>query len=86
MLEHSISKASTTFEDPSCDSAAQPPKPEPFGREAFKAWQYGLAVLPCGGEDGKKPLIKWKRITGPQPERRLNAWVSRPAFTHQSVI
>jgi hypothetical protein len=81
MLERSISKTSPTFKDPSpWDSTAQYPKPGPFGREAFKAWQYGLAVLPCGGEDGKRPMIKWKGITGPQPEHQINASVSQPSF------
>jgi hypothetical protein len=81
MLKRSNFKTSTTFKDPSpWDSTAQYPMPGPFGREAFKAWQYGLAVLPCGGEDGKRPLIKWKGITGPQPEHQINASVSQPSF------
>ena len=80
MLDRSISKASAAFEDPPCESSAPPPQPGPFAREAFKAWQYGLAVIPCGGEDGKKARVQWKRITGPQRERQLNAWISKPSF------
>jgi hypothetical protein len=52
----------------------------PFGRKALNARQYGLAVLPCGGAEGKKPLTKWRTIIRPQSERQIEAMLARPSL------
>ena len=32
----------------------------PFGDAAPGLLAHGLAVLPCAGEDGKVPLVRWR--------------------------
>ena len=46
----------------------------PFGHAALTLRQYGLAIIPFGGEDGKTPLVKWgnwKRPPGRDPLAKL---------------
>ena len=46
----------------------------PFAGAAETLWRAGLAPIPVGGEDGKKPLVtsftKWKRRPGPNIIRK----------------
>jgi hypothetical protein len=44
---------------PSRDEAAGASRSGPFRNAALELLARGLAVLPCGGEDGKVPLTKW---------------------------
>ncbi len=39
--------------------------PGPFGEVAIDLARLGLSVIPCGGDDGKVPLVKWKNWTKP---------------------
>ena len=45
-----------------------------FGNVAEKYARAGLVVIPCGGEDGKRPLVRWRRP--PSPET-LDKWRKR---------
>jgi hypothetical protein len=45
---------------PSRDQAAGASRSGPFRNAASELLARRLAVLPCGGEDGKVPLIKWR--------------------------
>jgi hypothetical protein len=56
--------------------------PEPFRTFAGKYHDAGLSVFPCGGDDGKKPLVMWaalqrRRIGG----KTLDKWIK----THPSA-
>src|SRR3954452_1823826 len=42
--------------------------PGPFGRAALSLFRFGLAVIPCGGADGKVPLVHWGK------------WAKRPGL------
>lgn len=48
---------------------AVPSQTGPFADAADRLHQLGLAVLPCGGPDGKTPAVQWRnwRGTGPGP-------------------
>ncbi|MCB5945195.1 bifunctional DNA primase/polymerase [Acidocella sp. KAb 2-4] len=49
-----------------------------FVRQAAAALAHGFAVIPCGGADGKLPLVKWSGIKRPQSEVWLQKLVLRP--------
>ena len=45
--------------------------------------EFDIAVIPCGGEDGKRPLVKWKCLRKmPQPQT-LDNWSAR--FTDANI-
>jgi hypothetical protein len=52
--------------------------PDPFPRMAEGLWRAGLAPIPVGGEDGKKPLVtgftKWRRRPGLST---IRSWVAK---------
>ena len=49
---------------------------QPFGDYAPTLHERGLAVLPCGGEDGKRPLVRgWQ--TGKRRAETIAEWVRR---------
>jgi hypothetical protein len=50
---------------------------QPFGDHALALHELGLAVLPCGGEDGKRPLVR-----GWQASRRSDQTVSKWVREH----
>jgi hypothetical protein len=79
-----------SIETPSCADLLPPsgPKPDSIGafcREALNVREYGLAVLPCGGEDGKKALVKWERMTAPQPKNVIKNWAAKPSFRQANL-
>jgi hypothetical protein len=52
--------------------------PDPFPRMAEGLWRAGLAPIPVGGEDGKKPLVtsftKWRHRPGLST---IRSWVAK---------
>ena len=42
------------------------PQDGPFAEAALDVHQYGLAVIPVGGEAGKTPLVKWAKRGRPR--------------------
>jgi len=46
----------------------------PFAYTALDLFDLGLAVIPVGGDDGKKPLVKWANVKKRFPRRTLEAW------------
>ena len=36
--------------------------PEPFVMTAANYHELGLSIMPCMGDDGKKPLTSWKAL------------------------
>lgn len=81
MLEQTKLETPSTPEWPdSSVSVRAPANAGPFCREALNTWQYSLAVLPCGGADGKRPLVKWRTVTCSQSERQIKTLLARPAL------
>ena len=72
---------------PRCHNLSQAPKlAGPFGRAAQDYAAAGVAIIPCGGEDGKQPLVKWrqfKRLPGP---RTLDRWRTRFANANVGIL
>jgi hypothetical protein len=50
-----------------------------FKDHALNAIEHGFAVLPCGGEDGKRPLIRWGGISKPQTALQIKKLASLPS-------
>jgi DNA-binding XRE family transcriptional regulator len=59
----------------------------PFARTAETLWCFGLAPIPVGGEDGKKPLVtsftKWKRRPGLNTIRK---WVDKHPDANVGIV
>lgn len=56
----------------------------PFGSAALAYWNAGLAVLPCGGSDGKTPLVKaWHR---PKGRKTIEAWARRFPMANIGIV
>lgn len=60
--------------------------PEPFRIFAEKYLDTGLSVFPCGGDDGKRPLVKWvafqsRRIGG----KGLDKWLKKHAMANIGI-
>jgi hypothetical protein len=59
----------------------------PFAKAAEPLWHAGLAPIPVGGEDGKKPLVthftKWKRRP---PIDTIRKWIDRFADANVGVV
>lgn len=46
--------------------------------EAATAYRaHGAVPIPCGGEDGKDPLVKWKALAKPPAQFTLDRWCER---------
>ncbi len=57
-----------------CQRTTQLGDTRPFGDHAVALHELGLAVLPCGGEDGKRPLVRgWQ--TGMRSPETIAEWV-----------
>jgi hypothetical protein len=50
-----VTDGSTPFRTADADD----PAPGPFGQAALGLLRFRLAVIPCGGKDGKVPLVEW---------------------------
>lgn len=49
--------------------------PEPFQTHAIKYSEMGISVFPCGGDDGKAPLVKWSHLQNKlASEHTINKW------------
>jgi len=49
-----------------------------FARNAEKFHQLGLAVIPCGKDSGKQPLVKWRGITRKRvSDRTMEKWIKQ---------
>lgn len=69
-----------------CDEAGRK-RPQPFGSAAMTYHELGLAVIPCGGEDGKKPLVPWSSFKDKQPSLNLiERWIERYGWANIAVI
>ena len=55
--------------------------PEPFRLFARQYHALGLSIFPCGKDNGKKPLVRWKHLQQRQPTvEELEQWIeSYPA-------
>ncbi len=56
---------------------------KPFGDAALALNDVGLVVFPCGGDDGKRPLVK--RWHSPKARETVAAWADRFADTNIGV-
>jgi DNA-binding XRE family transcriptional regulator len=58
-----------------------------FARSAETLWRAGLAPIPVGGDDGKKPLVtsftKWKRRPGPSTIRK---WIDKYPDANVGIV
>jgi hypothetical protein len=54
-----------------------------FGDAALRYAALGMAPIPCGGADGKQPLVRWRHIRCPVPARPLELW--RRTFADANV-
>ena len=55
----------------------------PFAEAALELRRAGLAVIPCGGDDGKKPSMKWpKRSLG---EAAINKLITPERFGNANI-
>lgn len=58
----------------------------PFAATAVQLAQRGLAVIPCGNDDGKKPSVHWpSRRPGPNSPA-LSAWVEKFGAANVGVL
>ena len=59
----------------------------PFARAAETLWHAGLARIPVGGEDGRKPLVtsftKWNRRPG---RAAIRKWIDRYPNANLGVV
>jgi hypothetical protein len=46
----------------------------------------GLAVIPCGGDDGKRPLVKWETLTAATAAANSSAWAKRYRDANVAVL
>jgi Bifunctional DNA primase/polymerase, N-terminal/Primase C terminal 1 (PriCT-1) len=58
----------------------------PFGDTALHLWQIGLAPIPCGGNDGKTPLVKWRSWSIRPSESRMREFVKRHAARDIGIL
>jgi len=60
-------------------------EPGPFGRTALELFDLGLCPIPCGGDDGKQPLVttsRWRRRPG---RNTVAQWVGQDRFGNANV-
>ena len=68
-----------------CDATpdTEPQSPHPFGDNAVLLHALGLVVFPCGGDDGKRPLVKgWQ---GRKSAKTVATWAQRFAGANIGV-
>ena len=69
-----------------CDATphTQPGSPHDFGDNAVRLHALGLVVVPCGGPDGKSPLVtKWQVR---RPRAVIAAWAQKFADANIGVV
>ena len=49
----------------------------PFGEAAHQFAGKRIVVIPCGGDDGKRPLVRWRRLTPAAFHKQLPNWLKR---------
>lgn len=49
----------------------------PFASSARELASYGLAVIPCGQAEGKKPSVNWPKRRLSQDSRAISTWIER---------
>jgi hypothetical protein len=60
-----------------------PGSPHPFGDNAVRLLALGLVIVPCGGDDGKRPLVNgWQR---PERAKPGATWARRFAAANIGV-
>jgi hypothetical protein len=57
----------------------------PFAELAAQLRDFGLCPIPCGGEDGKRPLLAFGRIRGLPSARTVAGLAARPEFAAASI-
>ncbi|HEX6013175.1 MAG TPA: bifunctional DNA primase/polymerase [Geminicoccaceae bacterium] len=58
----------------------------PFHGAAAELRARGLAVVPCGGEDGKVPLIRWSKWTGPPVPIFVEKMIQRFSWANIGIV
>ncbi len=56
-----------------------------FATAAKALWEAGLCPIPCGGDDGKRPLVATKRWAHRPPRQRVQGWANDPRFQSANV-
>lgn len=57
-----------------------------FAQSAADLGARGLAVIPCGGGDGKRPLVSWQALTASDTAANSSAWVKRYRDANVAVL
>ncbi len=57
-----------------------------FAAAAESYAKRGCAVIPCGGPDGKKPLVRWRRMTADTVGRLLPQWREKFAGANPGIL
>ncbi len=61
--------------------------PEPFRTFAGKYLDIGLSVFPCGGDDGKTPLVRWKPMqTKRIGSKGLDKWIKANPMANVAIV
>lgn len=62
------------------------PQEGPFAKAALDLYRHGLAVIPVGGKDGKKPLVSWGNWKLPPGHDFLRKLITRLGAANVGVI
>jgi hypothetical protein len=65
-------------------AAIELPDSRPFAEAAEQLRAHGLAVIPLGGDDGKKPMIRWQNMKS--PPTRLGKLVEKHGGANIGVL
>jgi hypothetical protein len=57
-----------------------------FGDMARAYRAHGLAPFPCGGDDGKHSLVRWRRFSRPPSSRTVGAWCARHRGANVGIL
>jgi Bifunctional DNA primase/polymerase, N-terminal/Primase C terminal 1 (PriCT-1) len=52
----------------------------PFASHALRLWASDVCPIPCGGDDGKQPLVKWHNIKRRLSRETIRSWSADRRF------